>query len=283
MQPTEFVSVDELAAMVPDGASLAIIKDDSNPPSEAARALVRRGVKDLHLVTIPTGGYPADLLIGGDCVASVETSGISLGEFGPAHRFGRAAKSGKIGLKDATCPAVYAALQAGEKGQPFVPIRGILGSDLTVHRDDWKVIDNPFAEEGKADPILLLPAIVPDVAIIHVAKADRYGNAWVGRERELATVAHAAKQTLVTTEEIVDEDLMASPETAAGCLSAMYVDAIAVAKHGCWPVGLGALYGRDEEHLRTYAAAARDDEAFQQYLQRYVMTPANTEDGRATA
>ena len=270
MQQTRIVSVDELAAMVPDNCYLAIIKDDSSAPSEAVRALVRRGVKGLHLLTVPTGGYPSDLLIGADCVASVETSGVSLAEFGPAPRFGSAVKSGKIKIKDATCPAVYAALQAGEKGLPFIPLRGVLGSDIAANRDDWKVIDNPFAEEGDSDPVLLLAAIRPNVALIHVEKADRFGNVWVGREKELATVAHAAHCTLVTAEEIVDDDLMASTTTAAGCLSSMYIDAIAVAKNGAWPVGLGDLYDRDTEHLRSYAAAARDDDAFDVYLQRYV-------------
>jgi glutaconate CoA-transferase, subunit A len=270
MFQTKFVSLDDLVALVPDGCSLAIIKDDSSAPSEAARALVRREVRDLHLLTVPTGGYPSDLLIGAGCVASIETSGVSLGEFGPAPQFGKAVKSGSITLRDATCPAVYAALQAGEKGLPFIPIRGIMGSDLAVHREDWKVIDNPFAKDGETDPVLLLPAIRPDVALIHAEKADRFGNVWVGREKELATVAHAAHRTLVTTEEIVDEDLMAKPETAAGCLSAMYVEAIAVAERGAWPVGLGALYSRDEEHLQAYATAARDDETFKVYLQRYV-------------
>jgi glutaconate CoA-transferase, subunit A len=275
MQQTRIVSLDDLVAMVPDDCNLAIIKDDSSAPSEAVRALIRRGTKGLHLLTVPTGGYPADLLIGAGCVASIETSGVSLGEFGPAHRFGKAAKSGAIALKDATCPAVYAALQAGEKGLPFIPIRGILGSDLTVHRDDWKVIENPFADEGASDPVLLLPALRPDVVLIHAEKADRSGNVWVGREKELATVSHASHCTLVTVEEIVEEDLMASTATAAGCLPAIYVDAISVVKNGAWPIGLGDLYGRDAEHLRSYAAASRDDEAFQKYLQQYVLEPVS--------
>ena len=283
MQQTKFLSVDELVTMVPDDCNLAIIKDDSSAPSEAVRALIRRGVKGLHLLPVPTGGYPSDLLIGADCVASVETSGVRLAEFGPAPRFGKAVKSGKIVIRDATCPAVYAALQAGEKGLPFIPLRGVLGSDVAKNRDDWKVIDNPFAKDGDSDPVLLLAAIRPDVALIHAEKADRFGNVWVGREKEMATVAHAAHCTLVTVEEIVDEDLMASTTTAAGTLSNMYVDAIAQAKNGAWPVGLGDLYGRDGAHLQLYAAAARDDDAFEDYLQQFVMTAPVADKIKATA
>jgi len=154
---------------------------------------------------------------------------------------------------------------------------------VAKNRDDWKVIDNPFAKDGDSDPVLLLAAIRPDVALIHAEKADRFGNVWVGREKEMATVAHAAHCTLVTVEEIVDEDLMASTTTAAGTLSNMYVDAIAQAKNGAWPVGLGDLYGRDGAHLQLYAAAARDDDAFEDYLQQFVMTAPVADKIKATA
>ena len=82
-------------------------------------------------------------------------------------------------------------LQASEKGVPFMPLRGLIGSDVLKHRDDWKVIDSPFGDD---DPIVLLPAIKPDVALIHAPMADRFGNVWIGRQRELATMAHAAAE-----------------------------------------------------------------------------------------
>src|SRR5262249_5632019 len=103
-------------------------------------------------------GLQADLLIGAGCVETIETSAVSLGEFGPAPRFTAAVTSGAIRVKDATCPALHAAFQAAEKGVPFVPLRGLIGSDLLAQRGDWKVIDNPF---GNDDPIVLLPAINP--------------------------------------------------------------------------------------------------------------------------
>ena len=98
---------------------------------------------------------------------------------------------------DSTCPAVYAALQAGQKGLPFIPLRGLLGTDLLARRDDWKVIDNPFAP---GDPIVVLKAIRPDFALFHASLADRFGNVFIGRERELLIMAHAAHRTLVTVE-----------------------------------------------------------------------------------
>ncbi|MGI9659521.1 MAG: CoA-transferase, partial [Gaiellaceae bacterium] len=155
-----------------------------------------------------------------------------------------------------------------EKGIPFMPLRGIIGSDIVEHRSDWKVIDNPFGEDG--DPILLLPAIAPDVALFHAARADRQGNVWVGTSRELLTMAHAARTTLVTVEEICDEDLLADQATASGTLSSLYVTAIAEARNGAWPVGLAGRYPPDHEHLRSYARAARTVEGFEQYLDDHV-------------
>ena len=91
---------------------------------------------------------------------------------------------------DATCPAVHTALQASEKGVPFMPLRGVLGSDLVKQRGDWQVAQNPFSR--KEDPILLVAAISPDIALFHARWADEAGNVWVGRRRELATISHAA-------------------------------------------------------------------------------------------
>ena len=151
-------------------------------------------------------------------------------------------------MKDATCPALHAALQAAEKGVPFMPLRGLIGSDVLKYRADWKVIDNPF---GNDDPIVLLPAIKPDVALFHAPMADRVGNVWIGRQRELVTMAHAAEQTVVTVEKIHDGNLLDDPVLAAGTLPGFYVESVAVAERGAWPLPLPDHYAADAEHLRT--------------------------------
>src|SRR5688572_32667331 len=152
-------SADDLAERIPDGALLALPPDYSLVAMEVVRALVRRGVRNLRLLGVPQLGLCADLLIGAGCVAEVETSAISLGEAGLAPLFTEAAEKGEIVVRDATCPAVHTALQASEKGVPFMPLRGILGSDLLDGRDDWKVLQNPFA--ATEDPILYVRAIAP--------------------------------------------------------------------------------------------------------------------------
>ncbi|MEJ0068988.1 MAG: CoA transferase [Pseudomonadota bacterium] len=111
-------NVAALAARVPDGSMVAIGKTDTGPAMELTRALVRRGVRHLHLLCVPTSGLQADLLIGAGCVAIVETAGITFGELGHAPAFGRAVREGLIELRDSTCPAIYAGLQASEKGIP---------------------------------------------------------------------------------------------------------------------------------------------------------------------
>src|SRR5215475_7025650 len=123
-------TVEEALAPIRDGVMLAVPREVAGVPMEATRALIRRGVRDLHLVALPTSSLQADLLIGAGCVTTLETSAVSLGEFGAAPRFTAAMTSGAIRMRDATCPALHAAFQAAEKGVPFMPLRGILGSDV---------------------------------------------------------------------------------------------------------------------------------------------------------
>jgi len=237
---------------------------------------VRRGVRNLRLLGVPVSGYVTDLLIGAGCVASVQTSAVTLGEAGTAPRFSAAVTAGTISVIDATCPAIHTMLQAAEKGVPFMPLRGVLGSDLVAHRPDWKVIDNPFAPggEGGGDPILLLPALSPDIAAFHAVSADREGNVYVGRRRELATLAHASRVSLVTVERIVEGNLLEDERTAAGTISATYIDAVAIAEKGAWPIGLLDEYRLDEAHFAEYARMARSEAGFAEYLEKYVLKAA---------
>jgi glutaconate CoA-transferase subunit A len=169
---------------------------------------------------------------------------------------------------------VHTALQATEKGVPFMPLRGVLGSDLLKQRDDWQVEQNPFARTE--DPVLLVPAIAPDIALFHARWADEAGNVWVGRRRELATIAHAAKQTFVSYEEEKPGDMLEDELLAPGVISATYISALAPAKRGAWPLGIPELYGIDDEHVAHYGRAARTREGFQRYLDEYVCIPAKS-------
>jgi len=269
--PTVARSLDDALTPIIDGCVLAVPRESSGAAMAATRALIRRGVKRLTLVALPTSSLQADLLIGAGCVETLETSAVSLGEFGPAPRFTAAILAGTIRMKNATCPALHAAFQAAEKGVPFMPLRGLIGSDVLKHRPDWQVIDNPF---GNEDPIVLLPAIKPDIALFHAPMADREGNVWIGRQRELVTMAHAAAKTVVTVEKLHDGNLLADPTLAAGTLPGFYVESVAVVERGCWPLPLPEHYAWDAEHLKEYARLAATEEGFAKYLDQYVFERA---------
>lgn len=259
--------VDALVAPIRDGAVLAVPKSEAGVAMAATRALIRRGVKDLHLVCVPTSGLQADMMIGAGCVGTIECAGVTMAEHGPAPAFGRAVGKGSIGLVDSTCPAVYAGLQAAEKGLPFLPLRGLIGSDIVARRDDMPIIDNPFAA---ADPIVAVCAIRPDVALFHAPLADRDGNVWIGRQRMLMIMAHAARETLVTVEEVQECNLLDDEQYGPATIPSLYVSAIARVEKGAWPLGLPERYGEDGEHLAEYCREAATTEGFAEYLDRHV-------------
>jgi glutaconate CoA-transferase, subunit A len=264
------VTLESLASSIPDGALLALPPDNSLSPCEFGRAIVRAGKRNLRILGVPVSGYVTDLLIGAGCVAALQSSGVSLGETGIAPRFQAALGAGTIQMTDATCPAIHTMLQAAEKGVPFMPLRGIIGSDLLAHRPDWRVIDNPFAPDP--DPIVLVPALVPEIAAFHTVMADSGGNVFVGRRQELATMAHAARRTLVTVERVVDANLLEDERLAPGTISATYIEAVAVASRGAQPLALLDEYPADPAHLSEYGRLAKTEDGFRAYLDRFVFS-----------
>jgi len=263
------ISLEALAAEVPDGAMLALPPDNSLPSVALAKALIRRSVRNLRLVGVPVSGFATDILIGAGCVTSVQTSAVSLGEAGFAPRFSAALRAGTIKVIDATCPAIHTMLQASEKGVPFMPLRGLIGSDILANRPDWKVVPNPFAQEGE-DPIVLLPALNPDFVCFHAAMADEEGNVWVGRRRECATIAHASKRALVTVERVVPGNFLEDERLASGAINATYISGIAIAERGARPVALLDEYGFDGAYISEYARMARSEEGFAAWCAREV-------------
>jgi glutaconate CoA-transferase subunit A len=161
-------------------------------------------------------------------------------------------------------PAIYAALQAGEKGLPFIPLRG-----LDRHRYialSQGLEGNRQSSSLQAIQSCALPAIRPDVALFHARCADREGNVFIGREREVLLMAHAAKTTLVTVEEIVEGNLLEDPARGGAVLPSIYVSAVAVAKRGAWPIALFDLYPMDDAAIARYIGLARSAEGIAQFL-----------------
>ena len=260
-------NIDELAALVPDGATVAMPGDRRGVSMAIVKALIRRSVRGLHLINVPTGNIETDMLIGAGCIEELTTSGVSLGEYGRAPNFCKAVIEKRIRINESSCPAIHSALQASEKGVPFMPIRGILGSDILNNRHDWKVIDNPMQP---GEPIVVIPAIKPDIAIFHTHIADIQGNIWVGRERDLVTIAHASVTSLVSVEKLQKNLLYENEYEAAGTLSSLYIGHITESRFGAWPLAQPNIYETNQETMRAYAAAAGDPFAFKVFLEQHL-------------
>lgn len=265
------ISLEAMAASIPDGAMIALPPDNSLPSVALAKALIRRGARGLRLLGVPISGFATDILIGAGCVAEVQTSAVTLGEAGFAPRFSAALKAGRLRVLDATCPAIHTMLQATEKGVPFMPLRGLIGSDILANRPDWRVVESPFPSlGGTREKITLLPALQPDFAVFHAVMADEAGNVWVGRRRECATIAHASRRALVTVERVVPGNFLEDERLCPGAINATYISGVAIAERGAQPAALLDEYGFDTEHVLAYARAAKTEAGFAEWCAEHV-------------
>jgi len=254
-----FVELAEAADFIPDGATLGVGR---LPPMALVRALIRRGARDLDLVSAPTGGLAEDLLIAAGAVRSIHTSGVDLAEHGLAPNFSRAAEAGAIRVIDSTCPVLLLALQAGASGLTFTPVPGVFGSDLLGERGDWKVIEDPYGDGGK---VVLVPAVAPEYAIIHALRSDADGNLVTTIEFDDRLLVQASRK-VVATVEAISADATASLAADEQVLPAAFLDLVALAPGGSLPIGCYGRFADDREALREYLEAARDPATMQVWL-----------------
>jgi glutaconate CoA-transferase subunit A len=158
------------------------------------------------------------------------------------------------------------ALQAGVMNVPYVPVRGLIGTDYLRVRKDFLEVPNPY---DPAEPIVLVPAIAPDVAVFHGQRGDRYGNVVVTGERDAKLIAQASGRVIATVEEVVDGNLREMPRTGE-LVTGIHVTAVVHAPRGAHPTGCRGFYGDDGDHIREYMEAARADDTFAAYLDHYV-------------
>jgi glutaconate CoA-transferase subunit A len=150
-------------------------------------------------------------------------------------------------------------------GVPYVPIIGLVGTDLLARRDDMVIAADPFGGGMKS---VVAKALRPDVAVFHAHAADRHGNVSCGYEAEAVMLAEASKHVIVTAERIVDR--ITEKEATGAFIPGIHVDAVAHAPFGAHPGGLAGLYGPDKVHMAQYVAASRDDASFDEYLRAHV-------------
>lgn len=150
-------------------------------------------------------------------------------------------------------------------GVPYVPILGLVGTDLLKRREDMKICIDPF--DGKTKTVVA-KALRPDVALFHVQKADRDGNVSAGYPSDNVLLAEASRTVIVTAEQIVDR--IAERDAVGSYIPAIHVDAIVHAPYGAHPAGCPGLYGPDKAHMAMYVQASQDDASFAAYLKRVV-------------
>lgn len=155
-------------------------------------------------------------------------------------------------------------------GVPYVPVMGLVGTDLLARRDDMVIASDPF---GSGKSTVVAKAMQPDVAIFHVEKADRYGNCSTGYPAEAVVLAEASKHVIITAETIVDR---VTEKEALGCfVPGILVDRVAHAPFGAHPGALTKCYGIDRAHMLRYVAAAKDDASFADYVRATVFDVAD--------
>lgn len=146
-------------------------------------------------------------------------------------------------------------------GLPFMPVRGVIGTDYTRVRTDFKTITNPYGD----DEILVVPVVSPDVSLIHAFKADRFGNCLLNSSIDDALLARASTKVIVSAEEIVETDELKTSHRG-NFISRVHVEAVVHIPGGAYPTACGSLYQADVSTLTGYLTAAKDDTTFAGYL-----------------
>jgi glutaconate CoA-transferase subunit A len=266
------VSLEAAAALVPDGASLGIGGSTlSRTPMAAIWALIRAGRKDLR-ISRGIASSEGEWLFAAGASRHIETSWFSQGIVWGVSRIMRGyTESGRARFDEWSHLAMGLRYRAGAMGVPFLPMRSMLGSGVIARLPEARTIDCPFTGEK----LVLVPALNPDFALIHVQRCDSYGNAQIDGLPFLdLDLAMAADRVILTTERIVsNEQIRRRPDLTK--IPFLAVEAVVEVPFGCAP---HECYGINEplfRHLDFYAEQLRHDpeKGIAEYLDRYVYGP----------
>lgn len=259
--PSKYISLDDAAAMVPSGVTLALGGMTLyRRPIAFVRALIRRFRRtgqpnDLTLLSF-TAGLESDLLVGCGMVRRVRSCYFGLEIFGLAPMFTYMANRGEIEVMEETEASLSFGLRATMAGVGFMPGRGWLGTDLPALRPDVRTITDPYSGEE----LMAFPAIQPDVAVIHALRSDDDGNAQIGDNKGVdEELMFTTRKLIVTTEEIV-------PELKRADIYAPAVHALATARGGAAPTSCHPLYVMDGEALLAYTEQVSDPASLARFL-----------------
>jgi len=233
-------------------------------PMSLVNEIVRQGKKNLRVAG--QGVFELDMLLAAGLVKALDHTYIGLEVYGISNCLRREVESGRL----ETCvewsnAGIAWRFKAAAMGVPFIPVRSMLGTD-TLKYSAAKVVECPFT----GDPIALLPALILDVGLIHVHRADKHGNAQIDGISGFAfELARASKRLLISAEEIVDPELIRSQPDRT-IIPYYLVDAVVEAPFGSHPGEMCYMYERDEPHIKSWVEVSKTTEGAQAYLEKYI-------------
>ena len=236
-------------------------------PISACREIIRQNKKDLTLCTF-VGGIEVDMLIGAGCISEVKSCFVGMEIFGMAPHYRKSVESGLIKISEESEATIALGLRASYLKVPFMPLKGIIGTDMPKVRNDIKQIEDPL---GSGTQVMAVPKIDLDVAIIHVPYTDEFGNGNIeGAVWMDADMGKTAKKTIIICEKLVEtEDIRHLPGKAQ--LPMQTTDAVVKMPFGAHPTSCYPFYTFDPLHIQEYL---RTD--FEDYKDKYIInkTPA---------
>jgi glutaconate CoA-transferase subunit A len=279
--------------LVKDGSHISIGGFTINRnPMAAVYELIRQKKRDLHLYA-HSNGQGVDELVGGGVLSKLEIAYGGSGRFAPTCiRFKKAVQEGAIAVEDYSNFQMTLRFLAGSLGVPFLPTRSGMASDIMARwgfsletrssdprLPDKKavVMDNPFGDWAETTKVVLVPSIQPDVTIVHAQKAATDGTVRIsGLTFADVEQAKAAEHVIVTCEEVTTPDDLRD-NADLNTLPPFCVDAVCHVPFGAYPTACYGYYDYDPKYLKAYAACARDEDAFQGYMETYIYGTDNHE------
>jgi glutaconate CoA-transferase subunit A len=229
--------------------------------TSACREIIRQDKKDLSICTF-VGGLEIDMLIAAGCVSQIRSCFVSFEIFGMAPHYRSAVESGSIKVSEESEATIALGLRASYLKVPFMPLKGIIGTDMPKVRKDIKQIEDPL---GSGTQVMAVPKIDLDVAILHIPYADEYGNGNIaGAVWMDADMAKTAKKTIIICEKLVEtEDIRYLPGKAQ--LPMQTSTAVVKMPFGAHPTSCYPIYTFDPNHIQTYLKTDFND-----YKKKYI-------------
>ncbi|WP_227377674.1 CoA transferase subunit A [Haladaptatus halobius] len=266
MSRDKIASMSDAIADITAGSSVALgLALEHAIPFAAGHELIRQGISDLTLIG-PISDVLFDQLIGAGLVEHIRAAWIGNVSTGTGHCFRRAVESDNLTVENHSNFSIALALKAAGMGVPYLPTRSLLGSDILKENNQFIETEDPF--EGES--VVLIPAIAPDWAIVHVQRADPYGDAhfW-GNTGITHPAIEAADCVILTTEEIVEPSVIKSDPSRTS-ITRDQVTAVVEVPHGAHPSPVAGYYNRDNQYFLDYYKWTESHSAYEEWVTEWV-------------